>query len=503
MGGLVREVIRQNMIVIMFAYGLAFFTMGLAIALQEKRASELYLARRLWLLTAFGLFHGFTEWGYIFIPIQSNYLGNSALEVMSLVHVFIQAVSFTFLLFFGALSVGDGLAASSSRPPLRWLPVLASLAALLWLAGFIFVRWVGRFDNTTWYIASDIWSRYLLAFPGALLTAGAMWLLRGSLGNLGFSAPRSVQRSLTGAGVTFLGYAVVGGVVVPPAHFFPASVLNTDMILDVLGIPVQVARAAAGLSMAYFIVRFLRVFNVEYAAKLSAVQRERTVLMERQRIARDIHDGILQGVYGAGLDLAAALRLAKSDPETAYGLVSGVAGRLNETMAELRHYLRELHSPNLREVRHGPLREELTRLALEYGRCHHLEVAVRFAGFLPAVLPTEVSSHLYYIVREALMNVARHAGTHKAWLDVKRTGDVLTCTVSDHGRGFIPGGADENCHGLQNMSARAAEMGATLTIDSEPGRGTSVRVVLRLDERRIPRFDSESRFNTEQGSAEK
>ena len=97
----ITELLEINWIILYFVYGQVFFVMGLVTGLQLRRSSHLELARSLPWLAAFGIAHGLTEWGYIFVPAQSLYLSDSAVRLLMLSHLLLLAVSLFFLLQFG------------------------------------------------------------------------------------------------------------------------------------------------------------------------------------------------------------------------------------------------------------------------------------------------------------------------------------------------------------------------------------------------------------------
>jgi signal transduction histidine kinase len=111
----------------------------------------------------------------------------------------------------------------------------------------------------------------------------------------------ALSRAFQVASLALVSYAVLGGLVVPPAPFFPASMLNTDMVLNVLGVPVQVLRSVVGLVLVVSIVRGLEVFRMEVDRRMEEMEQAQILMVERERIGRELHDGAIQTVYTAGL----------------------------------------------------------------------------------------------------------------------------------------------------------------------------------------------------------
>ena len=153
--------------IIYFVYGLVFFVLGLAIALQSRHSSRLDLARNLTWLAAFGFLHAFNEWGDLFIPIQAAYLSPEIIVVLNYLHLLLLAVSFACLFEFGA-------ALLESLKPRKWLHVLAAGLLVVWsIIVFIPLR-LRITDFTTWFNTSGALARYFIGLPGGLLAAYAL-----------------------------------------------------------------------------------------------------------------------------------------------------------------------------------------------------------------------------------------------------------------------------------------------------------------------------------------
>ena len=149
--------------IIYFIYGLVFFVVGLAIALQSRHSSRLDLARNLTWLAAFGFLHGFHEWGDLFIPLQAEYMAPAIITVLHYIHLFLLAASFTCLFEFGVALL----------EPLKrkWLHFIAPGLLLAWLLVIFFPLrlWLSDFD--TWHRSADALVRYFIGLPGGLLAA--------------------------------------------------------------------------------------------------------------------------------------------------------------------------------------------------------------------------------------------------------------------------------------------------------------------------------------------
>jgi signal transduction histidine kinase len=199
---------------------------------------------------------------------------------------------------------------------------------------------------------------------------------------------------------------------------------------------------------------------------------ELSVLEERGRLARELHDAVSQKLFSIRAKARAASVLAARDPARAAAEMDSVAALSGEAHAELRAVISGLAPPDLGE--HG-LAESLRRYAALAGRAHG--VSVRFcAADIPA-LGAGRDAAAYRIAQEALHNALRHSGAEEIDVTLYRTARVVILAVTDGGRGFAPDAPAPGL-GLASMRERAAAAGATLTISSSPGSGTTVTLAI-------------------------
>jgi PAS domain S-box-containing protein len=191
---------------------------------------------------------------------------------------------------------------------------------------------------------------------------------------------------------------------------------------------------------------------------------------QRRRLERNLHDGAQQRFVSVVLRLRLARDRLRSDPDAAAELLDQVARELDTGLDELREIARGLHPAILSD--HG-LRHALDALAAR------LPIAVSIE--LPDErLPDHLEATAYYIVSEAMTNVAKHAAATSAQVSVRRDGDVVRCEVADDGRG----GADASTGtGILGLRDRAEAAGGTLSVISAPGQGTVVTAALPLTDR--------------------
>jgi signal transduction histidine kinase len=212
-------------------------------------------------------------------------------------------------------------------------------------------------------------------------------------------------------------------------------------------------------------------------ARLHEQLQRLAVVDERERISKDLHDGIIQNMYGVGLSLEDVPELMTEDPAEATARVERAIDAIHLSIQDIRNFIFGLR-PELLEG--ASLVVGLASLVEEYRHNMIVDLELRVPDALrePA---TEVTGHLLAIVSESLSNVARHSRASRASLELTTPDDgaTLELVIADNGVGFDPAGVVKLGHqGLANTRARVAEIGGLLAIESRPGAGT--RVIVRL-----------------------
>ncbi|GEM_PF-2869359 len=215
--------------------------------------------------------------------------------------------------------------------------------------------------------------------------------------------------------------------------------------------------------------------------QLQEQARQLTLLTERERIAMDLHDGVIQSIYGVTLTLGALRRqigavTAPSQRSDAESSLEQAIDQLTETIRSVRDYIF-----NLRSGTPGPadLTASLHELATEFAASTALQPEVRLRGNV-AKLASLTVANVVHIAKEALSNVARHAAATKVEVQLAPRRGSFELVIRDNGRGFDPTLEKRRLgDGLRNMHERARSIGASLSLDSHPGSGTEVRVLFK------------------------
>jgi signal transduction histidine kinase len=212
---------------------------------------------------------------------------------------------------------------------------------------------------------------------------------------------------------------------------------------------------------------------IENARLHEQVQRL-AIVEERERIGRDLHDGIIQSIYAVGLSLEDVPDLMEDEPEVAKARVERAIDSLDQSIRDIRNFIFGLR-PELLEQ--AGLVGGLAALADEFRVNSMVDIDLDTEAVDEWDLPSEVVAQLLSIAREALSNIARHSKATQGRVHVEARGDIVELTIADNGVGFDQSKPRSPGHqGLVNMSARAASIGGKLAVQSESGVGTRIIV---------------------------
>jgi NarL family two-component system sensor histidine kinase LiaS len=202
--------------------------------------------------------------------------------------------------------------------------------------------------------------------------------------------------------------------------------------------------------------------------------REMASVEERQRLARDLHDGIKQNLFGTSLATAAAINLLETDPDASRDKLSEAREHNRRAQAEMQALLDELRPAGFGE---RGFSDALEAYLTAFGKQYGMETVWKASG--NAFLPPDRQQALFRITQEALTNIHRHARASRISMELAAAPDAVILRIEDNGIGFDPSTAGFTATmGLKGIRERLAEFGGSLEIDSGPGAGT--RLAARL-----------------------
>jgi len=315
--------------------------------------------------------------------------------------------------------------------------------------------------------------------PGELVVAAAAGARADELRGQGMPAQGSISGDVmrTGEGMIFEDVSKEASGYQPIIHlgrhgpaFFvplrvPGGVIGTLMVTNLKGgkrFTERMRQLVQSLADAASVA-------IEYDRAQSELRRL-GLLEERERIAKELHDGIIQSLFAVGMGLEGTALMAGNADTTAR--IERAVEELDRVIRDLRNYIFGLRPGILADRQ---LDQALRDLGEQMESRSREKVDVSIDAALAAALWNR-SADIVQLTREALSNVARHANATRASVRLEREGAQAVLTVEDDGIG-IKSGSNSHGNGLRNMRERAASLGGSLDVQSQAGGGTTLRIV--------------------------
>lgn len=470
----------QVLFIVFFIYGLAFFGMGLAMAMEAGRSSAIAEGRVLRPLAGFGLIHGTHEWLESYI-LQAQSVGAQLPLWLPWSRLGLLIASFSSLLAFAWQALR--LVARPLRRNHKIMLVLLAAYLLFIPVSAIFTT---RPHQDTWINLLDGLGRYLLAAPASALAAMGLR----ARGLQMRQTSQTISLNLNVAALAFGVYALTQ-LFVHPLSMFPANRVNEETFFGLIGFPIQGVRTIMAAAITVSLLRAVQAAEKIRQHEVFAAQQERLEALEqreslrrellrhivhaqedeRARIARELHDETAQTLSAFTLELATLRdsKLRRSDLKRTVERLQALSQDMSQGLYRL---VRDLRPAQLDDLGLVPA---LRSLCEEKRGKYNLRLDLEVAG-APQRLDPLTETVLYRVAQEALKNLAIHSGVLEGRVEIIYSEENVILRVSDRGRGFDPSQTFRPPHGwgLAGMRERVESVGGALRILSAPGAGTTI-----------------------------
>jgi signal transduction histidine kinase len=485
------------LIVIYFFYGLAFFSMGLLVAMEGGRATDARLRMALRPLAAFGLVHAAHEWLEMF-KVMGHFNPYLSTLVTTLAFIFL-AFSFLSLAAFGSYLV------LGSESTWRVSLIIPLALEAVWVFGLVSFK--GQYLQNDLPTIADVWTRYSIAIPAGLLAAAGLVVQQRAFRRAGLV---SFGRDSLWASIAFGWYSLVGQLFTGPSLLPPSTFINSDFFIATFGFPIQLLRAVTAVFAAVFVIRFLRAFQVESDHKIAELQearlheaRQREELRaelfrkvvaaqesERQRIARDLHDETGQSLTAIGMGLRGLADELKDKRQN--DTLSQLQSLTSDSLRELERIISDLRPAHLDDL---GLSATLRWYAARLHELASILIRLDIEGDEPD-LDDAVKITIFRIVQEALNNVIKHSHATNVNIKIDYKEKETFILVRDNGMGFDMDSVQSRIGrvslGLAGMEERAMLMGGEVQIHSRPNYGTEVEAKIPYQIKKVENSDDTS-----------
>ncbi len=439
-----------------FFHGLTFFSLSLTVIFLKYRSRRILLARRLSWLGVFAGCEAIVAWNDLLV----TQAGNVSLLPPGL-RTAVLAFGYAYLLAFGIQTF-----LPRDVYPGR-LDLLLLMIQLVWSLPYVLAILLNPSYVPQVVRITETLIRYLPGMVGGLLTG--LGIRRQSYHTLNQEVRGRVRPYLRFVEASAGLFGILNLVLVPATGFFPNTLLNVEQF----PFPVSLLWAVVGLFWMLGLALALTTVQTEIERWIENVERIQALSADRERIGRELHDGIIQSIYAAGLMLEGVQHIIDTDPELAKGQVGRILKNLNHTIQDIRRYIFDLRSDTPDEALEPGLRQLLRDFQINT----LLETDLSIAGDPPKPFTVERRRHIFQVVREALTNTARHAHAKRVQIALAYTAEALELTITDDGVGMEalrPGKG----HGLRNIRERTRLLDGKLKFDSAPGEGVTLQLTI-------------------------
>jgi len=435
-------------------YGFVMINMGI-FCLKEKGSnkSSLSLLKSLKYLGWFGILHGLSEWVTLLIiatlyPEYNEYLYNIA--------QILKALSFAVLMYFGfdLLSIKD-----TYNKSIKGIPIV--LFVFYFLGYVILIKNNGLNYHMENPIFSIITMRYSLALTSGIASATALFLNSKIVEEQQSTKISNRYKQLAWV-ILFNG--LLEGLLVQSNNFFPANIINRELFYDIFKVESLFLKALVGLLINYLLVKVVDTFSWEQEEYLKKLEVHKIVSEERRRLSMEIHDSIIQSLYALGLKFE--YLLMNKDDKRMLERLNDIKDDLNNTIEKTRDLMT---STALDVVEIDELNNKIEQIIKKYNDNQNIKFNYTYELYpiMKGVLSPEKSTHIYYIVQEAISNVSKHSKATKAEVVLEAKYDLINISVIDNGIGLSKNDFYKDKHfGLETMKDRAEYIGGKFKVSN-------------------------------------
>lgn len=440
-----------------FLHGLVFFTFSLTVVFLQYRSRRIVLTRRLHWLGIFAICEATVAWNDLFAMLMPDVLFLPAFLRPALL-----ACGYVFLIAFGV----QAYLPEETPPRVLWRWVIG--LNLLWVALYFGLLLAMPEQQQALIRFADMGVHYLLGFPGGVMVT--LGLRRQSYQTLDVALRSRIRPSLRVVEGTLAmlsvfqlllpAFPLIQSAVRLPAFWFSPAMSAWLWV-------------AVGAMLTLGLNRALSAVHFEIEQWIEGVERLQTLAVDRERIGRDLHDGIIQSIYAAGLLLESVQPIIPSDPMRAQAQLNRVMDNLNETIQDIRRYIFDLRS----DMPDDDLQSGIKRLLRDFHINTLLETDLEVSGEPVEIMSMERRRHIFQIVREALTNTSRHARARWVKIELDYNEHVLDMAISDDGIGMETLQVSKG-YGLRNIRERVRLLDGTLRIESAPNEGVTFHLTV-------------------------
>ncbi len=443
-------------VVLYLLYGFTFIIMGIYAIREHKRSYSVFpLVNAIIYLGVFGIAHGLSEW--LTMLRYANIFDVYRIEIFFISRI-LKALSFLALIQFGFSLL--------LKPFWR---KFGSVFLVVYFIMFVTVFYIIVFINGIEYLYDNpvfliVTLRYFMAFPGAVLSMSVLIYQGLKVKNI----DRLWMKYYFYLGFIILIYGILDGVFVRRADFFPANTINSQWFIETINIPIQVFKIITGLGLYLGIRLVINSFTWERKSRWVSLKTEEELLRQKQHLNQLLHDDLIQSLFISGIKIE-GLKEECEDHVTIEAF-DYIIDSMNFNIEKIRRYIK---SNQQETIAVKDFNKEINKLIED--TLHSKYISVDYRNRLDEqdihVINREILTHIYYILKELLLNIVKHAQAERAKILVYQEIQFIKISVEDNGVGFDTKKEYSEKHvGLKSIKQRVEELNGSLKIISSKNK---------------------------------
>lgn len=296
--------------IILFVYGLSFFSLGILVFSVKTKQSQIFFAKKIWLLGAFGISHAFVEWVFLYSHVKPQLQ-----EVLIIFKSFFLVLSYFFLFEFSRFIIRESFKSKTHALHALFYLYDSRIIYPISITNFLILVFL---DPSYGGVISAV--RYTYGFFGSLFLGIGLYFYGESLKKISYAEKLKVYFKIPG--IAFVVYAFVAIIAVYPTHYFPGNTYNAAWFLDTFGFPVQFFRALCAIVITACSLKALQIFNEEADLKLTHS------LSQIKRFSSDVSHELKTPLTSMKVELEVALKKHRT-PQEYHATLSSVLEGVN------------------------------------------------------------------------------------------------------------------------------------------------------------------------------
>lgn len=445
--------------IIHLLYGFAFINMGI-FSIQDKGAelTNLPLVKSLKYLGYFGIIYGIAEWTSL-LTMNEIFMGHE--PIISIVRQALKTISFAYLMYFGLRLL------PIKGKKKKYILIIPMIINIIWFIGYIWLIYsygLDYHDNNPEY--NIIISRYLLVLPGGVISAIALYM---NSKRIEKNKSYLIAKRYKALAKIFLIFGVLEGIFLCKIIFLPASLANCELMSS-LHIPIQIVKGSVGVMVNSLLIKVIDTFGWEQKERLKRLEEHRITSEARRKLGIELHDGIIQDLYGLGLKIEYLMK----NPDDK-DLLSQIKKDINNAINKTRNFI---SSSTLETIEIEDLNENIRQMINKYNDSQEIRISLNSEFSLNyGSLSSEKSTQIYYIIQEAITNIIKHSKGTEGKINIEAKEEFLNIEILDNGIGIGTINYKDRHMGLKSMETRARRIGGSLNIEGVDS-GTKIQLIV-------------------------